>query len=144
MRGAFGATGDREMGEMRPKAHLSGDVAACIVCRMLIRSSALAFLILLSAPATFAEVLQLKDKAAIAGKILAEKRDQVIVDLGYTVLAVPRNQIIRILRDDEMAAETKTAKTKETQKSSKPNPAAVPKKIEPLAATSGRQGLYSV
>src|SRR5216110_1299587 len=102
MRGAFGATGDREMGEMRPKAHLSGDVAACIVCRMLIRSSALAFLILLSAPATFADVLQLKDKVAIAGKILAEKRDQVVVDLGYTVLAVPRNQIIRIVKGESL------------------------------------------
>src|SRR2546428_4681059 len=69
---------------------------------MLIRSSALAFLILLSAPATFADVLQLKDKAAIAGKMLAEKRDQVIVDLGYTVLAVPRNQIIRIVKGESL------------------------------------------
>src|SRR5213592_790222 len=102
MRVPFGATGDREMGEMGPKAHLSADVTACIVCGMLIRSSALAFLILLSAPATFADVLQLKDKAAIAGKILAEKRDQVIVDLGYTVLAVPRNQIIRIVKGESL------------------------------------------
>ena len=102
MRVPVGATSDREMGEMGPKAHLSADVTACIVCRMLIRSSALAFLILLSAPATFADVLQLKDKAAIAGKILAEKRDQIIVDLGYTVLAVPRNQIIRIVKGESL------------------------------------------
>src|SRR5439155_23602028 len=90
------------MREMGPKAHLSVDVTACIVCGMLIRSTALALLILLGAPATFADVLQLKDKAAVAGKILAEKRDQVIVDLGYTVLAVPRNQIIRIVNGESL------------------------------------------
>jgi len=69
---------------------------------MLLRSTVLALLILVGAPATFAEVLQLKDKAAVAGKILAEKRDQVIVDLGYTVLAVPRSQIIRIVKGDSL------------------------------------------
>ena len=69
---------------------------------MLLRSTALALLILVGAPATFAEVLQLKDKAAVAGKILAEKRDHVIVDLGYTVLAVPRSQIIRIVKGDSL------------------------------------------
>ncbi len=45
-----------------------------------------------------AETIQLKDKAAVTGKILAEKRDQVLVDLGFTVLMVPRNQIVRISR----------------------------------------------
>src|SRR6266545_271621 len=102
MRVPFGATGRREMPETGPKAHLSEDVTACIVSGMLIRSAVLALLILLSAPATFADVLQLKDKAALAGKILAEKRDQVIVDLGYTVLAVPRNQIIRIVKGESL------------------------------------------
>src|SRR5207247_285326 len=46
-----------------------------------------------------ADVLQLKDRASITGQILAEKRDQVVVDLGYTVLIVPRSQIARITRD---------------------------------------------
>src|SRR5256712_9536718 len=76
---------------------------------MLIRSAALALLILLSTPATFADVVQLKDKAAVAGKILAEKRDQVIVDLGYTVLAVPRNQIIRIVKGESLDRVTNQA-----------------------------------
>jgi serine protease Do len=49
--------------------------------------------------ATVADVIQLKDDAAITGKILAEKRDQVVVDLGYTILTVPRNQIATIHRD---------------------------------------------
>ena len=99
----FGMSGHREKRELGPqKAHLSARVTACIVCGMLIRSTALALLILYGAPTTFADVLQLKDKAAIAGKILAEKRDQVIVDLGYTVLAVPRNQIIRIVKGESL------------------------------------------
>src|SRR6059036_1302416 len=109
MRVPFGATGHWELPESGLKAHFSELVTACIVCGMLIRSSALAFLILLSAPATFADVLQLKDKAAIAGKILAEKRDQVIVDLGYTVLAVPRNQIIRIVKGESLDRVTNQA-----------------------------------
>ena len=48
-----------------------------------------------------AEVVVLKEKAAVTGKILAEKRDSVIVDLGYTVLTIPRAQIARILKEEE-------------------------------------------
>ena len=47
-----------------------------------------------------AETIQLKDKAAVTGKVLAEKRDQVIVDLGFTVLAIPRSQIVLISKSD--------------------------------------------
>src|SRR5450755_3470556 len=54
-----------------------------------------------------AETIQLKDKAAVTGKVLAEKRDQVIVDLGYTVLAIPRSQIITISRNDAANSPTK-------------------------------------
>jgi serine protease Do len=43
-----------------------------------------------------ADVVQLKDNAAVTGKILAEKRDQVVVDIGYTVLSIPRNQITKL------------------------------------------------
>ena len=50
---------------------------------------------------SWAEVIQLKDKAALTGKILAEKRDQVVVDVGYTVLVVPRNQIIKISKGEK-------------------------------------------
>src|SRR5438876_10790616 len=48
----------------------------------------------------FADTVQLKDKAAITGKILARKHDQVVVDVGYTVLVVPRNQIEKIIEGD--------------------------------------------
>ena len=50
-----------------------------------------------TAGAAFGDTLQLKDQASITGKILAEKRDQVAVDVGYTVLVVPRNQIKKIV-----------------------------------------------
>lgn len=43
-----------------------------------------------------AEVIQLKDQASVTGRILAEKRDHVVVDIGYTVLIVPRAHIARI------------------------------------------------
>src|SRR6476469_4103468 len=45
-----------------------------------------------------ADTVVLKDRASIVGKVLAEKRDQVVVDLGYTTLTVPRNQIGKISR----------------------------------------------
>ena len=61
---------------------------------------------------TAAETLQLKEKAAITGKILAEKSDQVAIDVGYTVLVIPRNQITKIVKTDaEEAATTKSSKT---------------------------------
>ena len=45
-----------------------------------------------------ADVVQLKDKAQLTGKILAEKKDQVVVDLGYTVLVVPRSAVQKITK----------------------------------------------
>jgi serine protease Do len=47
-----------------------------------------------------ADTLQLKDKASISGKVLAEKSDHIAVDIGYTVLVVPRSQVVTITRDD--------------------------------------------
>lgn len=47
-----------------------------------------------------ADTLQLKDNAAITGKILSEKPDSVAVDVGYTVLLVPRSSITKISPGD--------------------------------------------
>jgi serine protease Do len=55
---------------------------------------------LFSAAAVNADTLQLKDKASITGKVLAEKHDQVAIDVGYTVLVIPRSQIVKILKTD--------------------------------------------
>ena len=54
-----------------------------------------------AATAACGQTLLLRDKASISGIILAEKRDHVVVDLGYTVLSIPRSQIVRIVRDEE-------------------------------------------
>src|SRR6266446_6812361 len=59
--------------------------------------SAFVFCALQAAPG---DTIQLKEKAAIVGKILSEKRDQVVVDIGYTVLVIPRNQIAKISKTD--------------------------------------------
>jgi serine protease Do len=66
-----------------------------------------------------AEVVQLRDKAAVTGKILAEKKDQIVVDLGYTVLSVPKNYIVRILKDSD-AKPQNTVAAADTPKSIKP------------------------
>jgi serine protease Do len=54
-----------------------------------------------------ADTIQLKEKAALTGRILAEKRDQVVVDVGYTVLIVPRNQIVKISKGEKDEPATK-------------------------------------
>jgi serine protease Do len=70
-------------------------------------------LLLCSLPAGFAEVVVLKDKATVIGKIMAEKRDLVLVDLGYTVLSIPRSQIARIGQEGaEQPVPTKSPKGK--------------------------------
>jgi serine protease Do len=49
-----------------------------------------------------ADTIQLKDKStSITGKVLAEKKDQVVVDIGYTVLVIPRNQIAKITKSKD-------------------------------------------
>src|SRR6059058_2800989 len=54
-----------------------------------------------------ADTIQLREKAAITGKILSEKRDQIAVDVGYTVLVIPRNQVAKILKTDDAELPTK-------------------------------------
>lgn len=43
-----------------------------------------------------AETIQLKDHAAVTGTVLANKRNEVVVDIGYTVLVIPKNQVVKI------------------------------------------------
>ncbi len=59
-------------------------------------------LIFCAATLASADTIQLKDKAALTGKILAEKSDAVVVDVGYTVLVVPRNSITKISKASEI------------------------------------------
>jgi serine protease Do len=59
------------------------------------------------APSALADTIQLKEKAAITGKVLAEKSDQIAVDVGYTVLVIPRNQVVKIVKGDSPAPASK-------------------------------------
>ncbi len=78
-----------------------------------------------------ADSIQLKDKAAVNGKILAEKHDQVVVDIGYTVLVIPRNQVVKISRGDQPEPSAKAVAS--------PKPAVVAEK--PAAET--KAGFYT-
>lgn len=51
-----------------------------------------------------ADTIQLRDNASVSGSILAEKHDQVVIDLGFTVLTIPRAEIIKISKGE--ASET--------------------------------------
>ncbi len=56
------------------------------------------------------DTIQLKDQSAITGRILAEKKDQLVVDLGYTVLLVPREEVVKVTSDATGDAQSATAK----------------------------------
>ncbi len=60
-------------------------------------------LMLCSASFVSADTIQLKDKAAVTGTILTEKPDAVVVDVGYTVLVVPRSSIASIVKPGTLA-----------------------------------------
>jgi serine protease Do len=67
-----------------------------------------------SIAATLAETIVLKDNASVTGKILATKRDALVVDLGFTVVTVPKTAVVRVGPDESVVATTgrKTEKSK--------------------------------
>jgi serine protease Do len=82
-----------------------------------------------------ADVVQLKDnKASVAGKILVEKRDAVVIDIGYTVLAIPRSAIARVLKDAD--AEPKETRAKSASKTASTATAASSSTNSPLYRTT--------
>ena len=66
-------------------------------------------LMLCGLQAAFADTIQLKGNDAVSGKILVEKPDAVVVDVGYTVLVVPRSSIVRISQADNTLTRLATA-----------------------------------
>jgi serine protease Do len=46
-----------------------------------------------------AETLQLRDGGSISAKVVAEKKDHLYLDLGFTVLAVPRAEIVKVSKE---------------------------------------------
>src|SRR5580692_2909629 len=59
-------------------------------------------LVVCAANFALADTVQLKDADAVTGKILVEKPDSVVVDVGYTVLVVPRTAISGITRSGNL------------------------------------------
>ena len=102
---------------------------------MLKQSAAATFVAFCAFQGAYGDTIQLKDKAAITGTILAEKRDQVAVDVGYTILLVPRNQIAKISKDSESAPKA-IANPKTSIPETKPT-------LESKTAAESRPGFYS-
>jgi serine protease Do len=90
----------------------------------MLRLKLLGLMALLSAPFPGrCDTVVLKDKAAITGTILAEKRDSVAVDIGYTVLVVPRSSVANISKNDEVATPVKTSPGRKAVAPPKSSPA---------------------
>lgn len=100
-----------------------------LTCRI-----AVAGLLLAALPRATADTVVLKDKASITGKILAEKKDQVVVDVGYTVLVVPRSQIAKTTRSDT----NKSSLVEVPAPPTEPAPATPPSETGPSLFQSGQ------
>ena len=59
-----------------------------------------ASLVLLAAPAFAMSTVKLKNGASIQGDVLTERADRVVVDLGFTVISIPRDEIERITAEN--------------------------------------------
>jgi serine protease Do len=98
---------------------------------------ALAILLAAGARHALADVVELKDQAAITGKVLAEKRDSIVVDVGYTALVIPRNVVTKI-----SVGTTAPPKTKPGEAKSSPAPKTGLPETRPVVESS--QDFYHV
>jgi serine protease Do len=63
----------------------------------LYRASALALMTWVAG----AETLELRDDASITGRIVAEKSEHIAIDIGYTILMVPRSAVAKVVAPEE-------------------------------------------
>lgn len=97
---------------------------------------------------TGADTLHLRDGGSVTGRILAEKKDQVVVDLGYSVLTVPRSEILRVEKAASAAGEpaapdaTRTPAPAPTSGGKTPSAGASP--LAPATAVPGGAGVSEV
>lgn len=85
--------------------------------------------------------IQLKDGKSLTGQILAEKKDQLVMDMGYTVLVVPKDQVERVVRPEEAPAEKPKAKAGKGDRSKGAN--AAPVAAQGQSPAEVRKGLYA-
>lgn len=128
---------NRPSGSLPRNRTLSLAGATCILIPMLHRvfKSALAGLTLMTGAR--ADVVQLKDNASVTGKILAEKRDQVVVDVGYTVMVIPRNQVIKIAKQETKSTTDSATAVVKPATNSGPASAAAP------AVSESKENLFA-
>jgi len=71
-----------------------------------------ALLLLCSCALCFADTIVLKEGQTITGDILVEKQTQIYVDIGVTVLTIPKEQILRFEydKDAEVASDANVSK----------------------------------
>jgi serine protease Do len=53
-----------------------------------------------------AETVQLKENSTVTGRIIGENRKEIVLDLGYTFLTIPRDQIVKILKTENGASKS--------------------------------------
>lgn len=104
---------------------------------MLKQSVVAIFLTFCAFQCAFCDTIQLKDKSAIVGTVVAEKRDQVAVDVGYTILLVPRNEIVKISKNDASVLPPKPASSQKSSASDSKHAA------DSKVASESRSGFYS-
>jgi len=94
-------------------------------------------LLLLSCATSPAATVELKGKGSVTGTILEEKRDLIVIDIGYTVLVIPKSEVLKLIQDGKGAAKTTAA--------SVPGPSSAPALAILSAADPGAaEGFYKV
>jgi len=63
-----------------------------------------AFGLSMAAPAFALSTVKLKNGSSIQGELLADRADRVVMDMGFTVLTVPRDEIERIVAENAPVA----------------------------------------
>jgi serine protease Do len=87
-----------------------------------------------------AATVQLKDQASVSGTILAQKPNEIVIDIGYTVLVIPRNQILQLLNDN--APDVKAPAVVPPSAAAPELPAAPIPVVAPPSASVAAQGFY--
>jgi len=100
-------------------------------------SIAFAALLTCGAPFAFADTLQLKDASSVTGKILAEKTDGYVVDLGYTVLVIPRTAVTSVTRATTTGTAVTTAPAATGQFYSATTKSSAPRDVSSLVKQIG-------
>ena len=96
----------------------------------------------MSCPGWAFDTVQLKDDASITGRILAEKKDSIIVDVGYTVLSIPRTAVANTSHNVAAEPITNSAPAAAAPPTA-PSPATnAPKSVK--STTPLDHGIYSV